>query len=362
MKLTKKINVKLILISTLWVLLGGALIVLLVAAFNKKESALCTGIKIEIEGATTNIFIDEHDIKSIIGKYAGKKIIGKKIKDFDIEFIEKELEKDVWLKKTTIYFDNQGILRANIFEREPIARIFAMDGNTFYIDDEIRILPLSSKHTARLPVFTNFHTIEKKLTIKDSNLLNSIKSLSVFIQKDSFLMSMIDQIDINKQNQFELIPKMGKQEIYFGDTSFMKEKFERFTLFYKNVIPKYGWDKYSKVDLQFRNQVVACIKGKEDIKADSMRALQIMKTVAEYSEKAANDTSRSLLLDNATNSTDISLIMQSLQRDDDDSDTAISTKTQTKKNSIIINKESENKIKKSQEKNRNKVKASTQKK
>ena len=362
MKLTKKINVKLILISTLWVVLGCALIVLLVAAFNKKESALCTGIKIEIEGATTNIFIDEHDIRSIIEKYAGKKIVGKKIKDFDIEFMEKELEKDVWLKKATIYFDNQGMLRANIFEREPLARIFVIDGNTFYIDDEIRILPLSSKHTARLPVFTNFHTIEKKLSIRDSNLLKSIKSLSAFIQKDSFLMSMIDQIDINKQNQFELIPKMGKQQIYFGDTLDMKEKFERFTLFYKKVIPKYGWDKYSKVNLQYRNQVVASIKGIEDIKADSMRALQIMKAVAEYSEKAANDTSRSLLLDNASNSTDISFIMQSLQRDEVDSDTAIAINVSTKKNNIIINKASENNKKQSPVKNSNKVKPSTQKK
>lgn len=362
MKLTKKINVKLILISTLWVVLGSALIVLLVAAYNKKESALCTGIKIEIEGATTNIFIDEHDIRSIIQKYAGKKIVGKKIRDFDIEFMEKELEKDVWLKKATIFFDNQGILRANIFEREPMARVFAIDGNTFYIDDEIRILPLSSKHTARLPVFTNFHAIGKNASLNDSNLLKSIKSLSVFIQKDSFLMSMIDQIEINKQNQFELIPKMGRQQIYFGDTSDMNGKFERFTLFYKKVIPKYGWDKYSKVNLQYRGQVVASIKGIEDIEADSMRALQIMKAVAEYSEKAANDTSRSLLLDNASNSTDISFIMQSLQRDEVDSDTAISINASSKKTNIIINKEIANKTKQSPVKNTNKVKPSTQKK
>jgi ribosomal protein L19E len=206
--------------------------------------------------------------------------------------------------------------------------------------------------------------IDKKKINKNmyNNALKSIKSLSMFIQKDSFLMSMIDQIDINKQNQFELIPKMGKQQIYFGDTSDMKEKFERFTLFYKKVIPKYGWDKYSKVNLQYRDQVVASIKGIEDIKADSMRALQIMKAVAEYSEKSANDTSRSLLSDNASNSTDISFIMQSLQRDEVDSDTAISVNASAKKTNIIINKEIVNKTKKSPEKNSIKSKPSTQKK
>jgi spore cortex formation protein SpoVR/YcgB (stage V sporulation) len=128
------------------------------------------------------------------------------------------------------------------------------------------------------------------------------------------------------------------------------------------VIPKYGWDKYSKVNLQYQGQVVASIKGIEDIEADSMRALQIMKAVAEYSEKAANDTSRSLLLDNASNSTDISFIMQSLQRDEVDADTAISINASAKKTNIIINKEIVNKTKQSPVKNSIKAKPSTQKK
>jgi hypothetical protein len=63
---------------------------------------------------------------------------------------------------------------------------------------------------------------------------------------------------------------------------------------------------------------VAKIRGKEDIKADSLQTLHIMQTTAAYSAKMAADTSQSMAPDNEKNSTQISLIMQSLQRDEEE--------------------------------------------
>ena len=307
----------------LWSVLGTATIAMMVYAFNQKKKAICTGIEIDIQGANTNLFVDRQDIISIIKKYASEHVIGKPIQQFKIQKMESELLKEVWLNKVVIYFDNKGILKVNVHEREPLARIFTVDGKSFYIDETIKILPLSPKHTARLPVFTNYPLLSDKPTKADTSLLSSISAMSSHIVKDAFLMSMIDQIDIDRKGNFELIPKLGDQMILFGDTSDLSNKFEKFKLFYSKVIPVHGWSKYNKIDLQFKNQVVASIRGKQDIIADSLRTLQIMKALAEFSSKMASDTSKNHSKQNEIEDNDISLILQSFSREDTSDDDAV---------------------------------------
>jgi cell division protein FtsQ len=316
MKPINKSKFKKIVSLTVWILLGLSTIALLVSAIYIKETKKCTGISIQILGVSNNFFIDKNDVQEIIKNTVGNKINGKPIREFDLNKIEKELKKDVWISKADLYFDRNGILKAEILEKEPIARVFSNDGNSFYIDDSINRLPLSNKHAARLPVFTNFSTSLKVMTKADSNLLRGIKQMSLYIQKDSFLMAMIDQVYIIGQDQYELIPKMGDQIVLFGDEKNMEKKFEKFKLFYKKIVPQYGWSKYSKIKLDYENQIVATVRGKEDVVADSLRTMAMMRAMAEYNLRMAGDTTQTILQDNATNTTSDSLIFISFERDD----------------------------------------------
>ena len=369
MKLLEKINFKKIILSTIWILLGAGTVALLVSGLYVKEAKRCTGLYIEILGVSNNFFIDKHDVLEIIQHSAGNKIKGKPINEFRLDVIERELKKDVWVSKAELYFDKNGLLKADIIEKDPVARIFAIDGNSFYIDQTLNILPLSSRHSARLPVFTNFPTSFKVMSKADSTLLKGIKQMSLYIQKDSFLMAMIDQVNIVEQNHFELIPKMGEQLILFGDDKNMEDKFEKFTLFYKKIIPIYGWKKYNKIRLDFSGQIVASIKGIEDVKADSLRTMAMMKAMADYSLRMAGDTTQTLVQDNAINTTDMTMILQSFSRDEvEDNATVIPQKIEmkvqeapkaVKPNEIIAkpgikSKEGINKVQKSKEKTTNK--------
>ena len=98
-----------------------------------------------------------------------------------------------------------------------MARVFTTTGATFYIDNGLTILPLSEKFSARLPVFTNFPSDRKVLSKADSSLLMGIKNVGIGIQKDSFSMAMIEQVDITPQRIFEMVPKIWYQVIVFGD-------------------------------------------------------------------------------------------------------------------------------------------------
>jgi len=112
-----------------------------------------------------------------------------------------------------------------------------------------------------------------------------------------------------------MIPKIGNQLIVFGDGTDVDAKFEKLKLFYRQVMTKAGWGHYSTISLQYRNQVVAKIRGAEDIAADSLRTLQLMQIIAANAEKQASDSLQNKQPVAENNTADSTMIQQSIQRD-----------------------------------------------
>jgi cell division protein FtsQ len=300
----------------MWCAVAICGVVLLVAAVKSKNEKRCKAVEVEISGVNNNFFIDESDVLAIIRNYVGGKPVGRTLTSFNLRDIEHNLEQDVWIRNAELFFDNNEVLRVSVDEREPVARVFAADGKTFYIDSSLKILPLSEKFSARLPVFTGFFHRTGKLSLADSSLLQDIMKMSLLMQKDSFLMAMVEQVDITPQRSFEMVPKIGNQLIVFGDAADAEAKFEKLKIFYKEVITKAGWSRYSTINLQYKNQVVAKIKDAVDKTSDSLRALQIMQLIAERSAKQAADSVQTFMQDTDKNSADSTLIQQSIQRDE----------------------------------------------
>ncbi len=315
----KRYSIKKILFAILWLTVGVSTTVLLVAAIKKNDLKKCKDVEIKISGIENTggpKFVDEDDILNAIKNVCKTNPIGQAIGSFDLRKIETELEKSKWVKNAELFFDNNDILKVNLREREPVARVFTASGTSFYIDTALTMLPLSDKFSARLPVFTGFPSDNIVLSAADSSLLNDIKNISIAIQKDTFRMAMIDQVDITAERNFEMVPKIGNQLIVFGDATDAEEKFNKLQLFYKNVMVKTGWNKYSVINVQFKNQVVAKIKGAEEKTADSIRTIQIMQIIASNAAKQSEDSVQTILQDNNNNTADSSMIQQSIQRED----------------------------------------------
>ena len=153
-------------------------------------------------------------------------------------------------------------------------------------------------------------------------MLSQVRTLAGKLVKDTFLMSMIDQVDISEKNEFLFYPKLGNQVILVGNASSLDEKFEKLKLFYKNVISKTGWQHYGLINLTFRNQVIAKIRGREDVVSDSLRAKQIMDYIAKRSQEMAADSALTSNIVVEKIPADISMIQGSIERDADEEDTA----------------------------------------
>jgi len=281
-----------ILVISIWVLLGAGSVVLLVAAISKKFNEPVAGLEIHIKGMENNNFIDKKDVINILEKANGKKISKMDLGSLDLTTMEKELKKNSWIENAEAFFDNNNVLQVKIIEREPVARIFTLSGASFYIDSSLTRIPLSDQFSARLPVFTGFPNIGKVLKKQDSVLLDEIKTVSEYINSHPFWMAQVDQVNITSEGNFELTPKLGNQVIRFGNADDCEEKFNKLLTFYEQVQTKISWNKYSVIDVRFKNQVVCVNRDQAAIKADSLQAIQIMKNNIEEAQKNSNDSTK----------------------------------------------------------------------
>ncbi len=259
-------------LQTLWILFGIGASVLFGAAITKKSQKICKGIQIEIVGAEQHMFLDEQDILSLIN--TNGKVIGSPTSKTNLRNLENLLEASSWVDHAELYFDNHQALQVHIQERQPVARVFHIGGGSFYVDSTGLRLPLSDKISAKVPVFTNFPSDKPVLAHPDSMVLQGVVDLSKQILLDSFWMAQIQQVNIDPQSQFELIPMVGNHIILVGSADHLAAKFKRLNAFYEQALVQQGLNTYEKLDIRFSNQVVAIRRGTEKAMIDSGLAKQ----------------------------------------------------------------------------------------
>ncbi len=260
--LNKKVYIKKWLRSLLWITSIITVLIVLVAAMHINNNAICKGVQVNIKDVTNHLFITEKNIllqidaANLINKIAVNKI--------DLKEIEKKLQQNIWIDKVDVYFNKQQILQIDITQRVPLYRLFTKNGNSFYVDAQNYILPLSDAYSAKLPLFTSFSN-NKHWNSTDSTTLNCLQKIATFISNNEFWMAQIQQVDIGPNDMFELIPTFGNHIIIFGDTTDMEAKFKKLDKFYSKVSTVVGFDKYAVLNVQFKNQIIATYQYTENI-------------------------------------------------------------------------------------------------
>lgn len=246
-------------VATLWISIGVSLTILLIAAIQKRENKTCNGVEIDIRGDANNLFADKNDIRGML-HHMMPGIKGIPLADFDLLGMEQTLIGNAWIKEAELFFDNNEVLQVKIKEREPVARVFTSGGKSYYIDKELYRLPLSSRFSGNVPVFTNCPLDKTRWNTADSALLQQIKAISEFINADQFWKAQIEQINYSGNRCFEMYPQIGEHVIILGDGFDLQQKFDKLYTFYKEVLTKVGWNVYSTINVQFKGQVVAIRK------------------------------------------------------------------------------------------------------
>jgi cell division protein FtsQ len=273
-----------------WISLSAGVLTLLVAAIETRNAKPCSDVKITIGGVKDVFFVDQQDVERMLVGVSGA-MIGKALKDFDMRRMEDTLESDPWISNAELFFDNNRVLQVKVTEKEPVARVFTVTGNSFYIDTALLRLPLNDKFTPRLPVFTGFPSDRKRWKGKDSLLMTEVKNISVYLLNDPFWMAQIEQVDIDAERNFQMVPKVGKHVVQFGNGQEVDKKFRKLYIFYRDVISKTGWSRYGEINVGYKGQVVATRKDMQAAHADTLLARQwMLQMIRNVKAQAMKDT------------------------------------------------------------------------
>ncbi|MCB0379962.1 MAG: hypothetical protein KDD24_01815 [Flavobacteriales bacterium] len=246
-----------------------SIIVVLGFAKNAQEKQVFNknNLAIQIDYVTENRFVDYDDVKNEVTYLKGNGV--KYFYGFNPLEIEKKIINNSAIKDAQVYKSIDGKLNIQVKQRRPIARIFTRNEG-YYMDEFGGLMPLSDKYTSRIVVVSgylfepfstryqlNYQNIED--TIAKKTLLDDIYKLAHYIDESEFWTSQIEQVYVNKELEFELIPKVGNHKIVLGGVDNLPIKFNKLMVFYKKGLPKTGWNEYSEINLKYKNQIV-CTK------------------------------------------------------------------------------------------------------
>ncbi|MBI2281226.1 MAG: hypothetical protein HYU68_11130 [Bacteroidetes bacterium] len=224
-------------------------------------------LAIKIDYVTENRFVDYDDVKNEITYLQVPGV--KYFNHFNTLELEKKIINNPAIKDAQVYKTIDGKLNVTVKQRRPIVRIFTQN-ESYYIDEFGSLMPLSNKYTSRIMVVNGylFEPFSKRYqfdfqsledTIASKTLLDDVYKLASYIDKSDFWSAQIEQVYVNKDFEFELIPKVGNHKIVLGGIDNLPIKFNKLMVFYKKGLPKTGWNEYSEINLKYKNQIV-CTK------------------------------------------------------------------------------------------------------
>jgi len=193
-------------------------------------------------------FIDQEAVnKLLIENRKDVQNIGK-VK-VDLNKLEKALNAQEMIEKSDVFISIDGVLKAVVKQKTPIARIFDGD-DSFYIDYEGNRMPLSTNFTARVPL------VSGEINKKNSEDLAEFFRL---IYNDAFLKKNIIGVHVLPNGSLKMLNRNFNYQIDFGGTVRMKAKFNNYKAFFQKAVLDSSLYKYKTIDLRFSQQVV-CTK------------------------------------------------------------------------------------------------------
>ena len=223
----------------------------------------CRGMKITIVDSSRYHFVTKRDIQNTIISNNGS-ILGKPVKEIRVSEIENTMGRYRELKTAEVYMSIDGTLHIYADQRTPIMRVMANNGGDYFVDTEGVVVRRRNLYTPRLHIVGGNINISQAMlegvSVLDTSIKNSILKdiyhLVNYINNNSFWSAQIDQIFVDGHDEIDLIPRVGSHTVHLGSAENFEGKLNNLEVFYEKVLPEMGWNKYSIINLAFRDQIV----------------------------------------------------------------------------------------------------------
>jgi len=243
--------------AAIFIVLGFSALLLIAFANVSNDKRVCKKVLVTISNQLNNHFIDDNDVLAMMTNNYTELVEGAAYEDINVRELENRVKANDYVKDAEIFRDLQGNMMVNISLRRPIARVIEENGPGAYIAEDGRLIPVSDKFSSRVLLVSGIanegYTNDRIL--KNEAYLN-LFSLIKYINEDKFWKAQIAQIAIQENQEVKLLPQITKQYVEFGEINNIESKFERLKIFYKEILPRKGWNSYSRVNVKYKNQII----------------------------------------------------------------------------------------------------------
>jgi cell division protein FtsQ len=263
--------VKIALNAVGWAVLLACLIASARYVRRRQAVQLCTGVEIVVRDSLRTGFMTPRSIRGLLDRN-GLKPTGELLREIDLPELERVIAAQPYVRKVDVFTSLDGVVRIEVEQHTPVLRVQSENGYRFYLSADGRVMPLRRTSVpADVPVVTGLPTFsfgtefagkipetgeDEKISDKNAIFCRNLINFVEFLKNDPFWGDQVVQIDIVPENEVELIPRVGTGIIRLGDLEGYKEKLDKLFRFYRRGLAYEGWNKYSVIDIRFRDQVI----------------------------------------------------------------------------------------------------------
>lgn len=251
----KRINWKAIFKGFAWLTCLAGVVVLMSFIDAKKQSVKCAKIEILIPGADN--FIEIEEIDAILKQSQGD-LIGRNLERINLHEMEKSIAANPYIGFVKVYADMNGTVFVEVKQRQPVLRILNAGGQDYYVDSDGLKMPVSPNFTANVLVATGniLEGFNGRVDTLMTGVAKDLYKTALFVKKDTLWDAQIEQLHINDKSDIEMVPRVGNQRIILGNAKDIETKMSNLLAFYKQAMPKVGWNAYRSINLKYVNQIV----------------------------------------------------------------------------------------------------------
>ena len=221
-------------------------------ARGKYREEVCTRVDVEVINGDSTSFVTP---SGVLGDLAsqGINLKGKRMSDIDASDIEEALHLSPYLETADIVKCQDGRLLIRVSQLEPVLRVFDGD-KSYYINKAGKRMDASTYYHSDVPVVQGHFTKQYPAT--------RLLPLVNYVESDSLLRSLVTMYCVRDTNNIIIVPEISGHVINIGNADGFENKFAKLKLFYREVLPKKGWNTYDTISVKWNHQIVATRRAK----------------------------------------------------------------------------------------------------
>lgn len=216
-------------------------------ALNKQ----CESFEVFVTDSTKTQFVRTDDIEKLVKRY-NLYPVGKTFGEINTLAIRDTILTNQLVESAEVYTTPGNGIVVQIKQRKPVLRVASSHAGNFYIDQDRRIMPVSTSFAVYVPLATG--------TVTKEYAKGELYDFAMFLQRNSDWDAWIEQIDVRSNGDVVLIPRAGDFHIVMGSLEDYPAKLSKFVRFVDKGLSVVGWNRFSEINLKYENQVVCTRK------------------------------------------------------------------------------------------------------